>query len=66
MFSDKVGETVGHILVYVGINWEYSMKFRFWKMKARQEVSDCYGETCCRNLFLKKVFKHVEHALKHV
>ena len=50
----KVGGTVGLILGHLRMNWDYSMEFRFYEMKAWREVSDCCGETCFRKLILKK------------
>lgn len=54
-FSDKVRGAMQDILnAHLGINWEYSMNFRFYKMKACQDVSDFCRETRFRKLILKR------------
>lgn len=62
-FQTKWDLPVGYILTHLGINREYSMKFKFYKMKAWQEVSDCCGETSFRKLILKR---YKQHALSNL
>lgn len=54
---------MGCILTHLGINWDYSMKFKFYKMKAWQEVYDCCGETSFRKLIIKR---YKQHALSNL
>lgn len=50
-------------LAHLGISWEYSMKFRFYEMKAGQEASGCCGKTCFRKLILKRYKQHALYSL---